>query len=77
MNNPCENKSYRAKIKACLELDGLEFSCYEKFEFEVPGYFNSGIGEIEEEAKRQFISNHKNTFLDLDISIVVIDVNKF
>lgn len=76
MNNPCENKSYRAKFLLSINFDGLEFSSKQNYEFEVPGNFYHS-DELEEEAKIQFINQYKDLFADIDISIIVLSINKF
>lgn len=76
MNNPCENKSYRAKFLLSINFDDLEFSSNQNYEFEVPGHFSNSWDEIEEEAKRQFINEHKDVFVDTDMSIIIMNVKK-
>ena len=76
MNNPCENKSYRAKLLLSIEFDGLEFSSNQNYEFEVPAHFSGSWDEIEEEGKRQFINEHKDVFVDTDMSIIVTNIYK-
>ena len=76
MSNPCENKSYRAKLLLSIEFDDLEFSSNQTYEFEIPAHFSSCWDEIEEECKRQFVSEYKDVFIDTDMSIVVLSINK-
>ena len=77
MNNPCENKSYRAKLLLSISFDDLEFSSNQNYEFEVPSHFSVDDHCLEEEAKRQFIDEHRDVFIDTDMSIVVLSINKF
>ena len=77
MNNPCENKSYRAKLLLSINFDDLEFSSNQNYEFEVPSHFSVDDHELEEEAKRQFIDEHRDVFIDTDMSIFVLSINKF
>jgi len=76
MENPCENKSYRAKFLLSINFDELEFSSDQNYEFEVPGHFSEDWDYVENESKRQFISNHKDVFLDTDMSIIVMDIKR-
>ena len=76
MSNPCENKSYRAKLLLSINFDDLEFSSNQNYEFEVPSHFSNSWDEIEEEGKRQFINEHRDVFVDTDMSIIVMNINK-
>ena len=76
MNNPCKNKSYRAKFLLSINFDDLEFSSMQNYEFEVPGHFSSDDHELEEEAKMQFINEHQDVFIDTDMSIIVVSIKK-
>lgn len=76
MSNPCENKSYRAKFLLSINFDDLEFSSNQNYEFEVPGHFEISEWALEDEAKRQFINEHKDVFVDTDMSIFVLSINK-
>lgn len=77
MNNPCENKSYKAKFLLSINFDDLEFSSNQNYEFEVPGHFDMSEQLLEDEAKRQFINEHRDVFVDTDMSIFVLSINKF
>lgn len=77
MNNPCENKSYRAKLLLSISFDDLEFSSNQNYEFEVPGHYSGDYFEMEEIVKSDFIEKYKDIFLDTDMSIVVLSINKF
>lgn len=76
MGNPCENKSYRAKFLLSINFDDLEFSSNQNYEFEVPGHFGVDDHCLEEEAKRQFINEHIDVFVDTDMSVIVLSINK-
>ena len=77
MNNPCENKSYRAKLLLSISFDDLEFSSNQNYEFEVPGNYIGDDFEMEEIVKSDFMEKYKDIFLDTDMSIVVLSINKF
>lgn len=77
MGNPCENISYRAKFLLSINFDDLEFSSNQNYEFEVPGHFSVDDHCLEEEAKGQFIDEHRDVFVDTDMSIFVLSINKF
>lgn len=77
MNNPCENKSYRAKLLLSISFDDLEFSSNQIYEFEVPGNYSGDDFEMEEIIKNDFMEKYKDIFIDTDISIEVLSINKF
>ena len=77
MENPCENRSYRAKLLLSISFDDLEFSSNQNYEFEVPGHYSGDDFEMEEIVKSDFIEKYKDVFLDTDMSIVVLSINKF
>jgi hypothetical protein len=76
MNNPCKNKSYIAKLLLSIEFDNLEFSSIQNYEFEVPGHFSKDWDELGDEAKRQFVEEHRDMFVDTDMSIVLMTIKK-
>ena len=77
MNNPCENKSYRAKLLLSISFDDLEFSSSQNYEFEVPGNYSGDDFEMGEIIKNDFMKKYKDVFVDTDISIEVLSINKF
>ena len=77
MNNHCENKSYKAKLLLSISFDDLEFSSNQNYEFEVPGNYIGDDFEMEGIVKRDFMEKYKDIFLDTDMSIVVLSINKF
>ena len=77
MENPCENRNYRAKLLLSINFDDLEFSSNQNYEFEVPRYFSVDDDVLEDEVKRQFIDEHRDMFVDTDMSIFVLSINKF
>ena len=76
MSNPCENRNYIAKLLLSIEFDDLEFSSIQNYEFEVPGHFSNEWDELSEEAKRQFVEEHKDVFTDTDMSMVLMSIKK-
>ena len=79
MNNPCENKSYRAKLSLSLEIDGLDFTSMVNYEFESSDNFKNYPeypNYLENKAKVLFINNHRDAVYDFDIKVEVISVNK-
>lgn len=76
MNNPCENKSYRAILKILLEIEDLQFSTKKEFEFEVPGYKDLDEDELIHECLTQFSEGYVDSFNGIDAVTEVISINK-
>lgn len=76
MEDPCKNKSYRAKLLLSIEFNDLEFSSNQNYEFEVSSNFSSDDYELEEEVKRQFINDYRNVFIDTNMSIIIMSIKK-
>ena len=75
MNNPCENKSYRAILKILLEIEDLQFSSKYELEFEYEGWKNPTEEELESRAIGLFQDKYSEYF-DMETSVEVISINK-
>ena len=75
MNNPCENKSYRAILKILLEIEDLQFSTKYELEFEYEGWKNPTEEELELRAIELFQEKYSEYF-DMETSVEVISINK-
>ena len=76
MDNPCENKSYRAILKILLEIEDLQFSTKKEFEFEVPRYKDLGEDELMHECLTQFSEQYSDSFNGIDSATEIISINK-
>ena len=75
MNNPCENKGYRAILKILLEIEDLQFSSRYELEFEYEGWKNPTGEELELRAIELFQEKYSECF-DMETSVEVISINK-
>ena len=76
MNNPCENKGYRAILKILLEIEDLQFSTKKEFEFEVLGYKDLDEDELMHECLTQFSEQYGDSFNGIDTTTEIISINK-
>ena len=76
MNNPCENKSYRAILKILLEIEGLQFSAKHELEFEYEGWKNPTEEGLELRAIELFQDKYSEHF-DMEASVEIVSMNKF
>ena len=75
MNNPCENKSYRAILKILLEIEDLQFSAKYELEFEYEGWKNPTEEDLEEYVVGLFQDKYSEYF-DMETSVEIISINK-
>ena len=76
MNNPCENKGYRAILNIFLEIEDLQFSAKHELEFEYEGWKSPTEEELELKAIELFQDKYSECF-DMETSVEVISINKF
>lgn len=77
MNDPQKNISYSVNLLLTISFDDIEFtSNIKNYEFEVSGDYNYGEEELNNMAKRYFIEEHEDVFMDTDLEVIVTSVKK-
>ena len=78
MNDPREDKSYRARLLISTKISDIEFESEVKnYSFEVAGGYTYTEDELEDIVKSCFILEHEDIFMDMNSEIEVLSIKKF